>query len=112
MALTVHDSINTAAVTAFGVIHSVNDGFDYSEAFWLCLCSTVASAFTHVTLIYDLVKTKNFRKSGSGLTPKQRKLVIIVMVLLVYLALGALCFNFLIPEIAFQNALYFTVTSI
>ena len=68
--------------------------------------------FTNATLIYDLIKTKEFRHSGSGLTPKQRSLVIIVMILLVYMAVGALCFNFLLPEIAFQNALYFTVVSI
>ncbi|GFZ47945.1 hypothetical protein JCM24511_05692 [Saitozyma sp. JCM 24511] len=110
--LTCHDIINIIAITIFGVIHAVDDGFTYSEAFWLCVCSTAASGFTNVTLIYDLIKTKDFRKSGSGLTPKQRKLVIIVMILLVYIALGALCFNFLIPEIAFQNALYFTVVSI
>jgi potassium channel subfamily K len=110
--LTCHDIINIIAIIIFGVIHAVDDGFTYSEAFWLCVCSTAASGFTNVTLIYDLVKTKDFRKSGSGLTPKQRKLVIIVMILLVYIALGALCFNFLIPEIAFQNALYFTVVSI
>jgi potassium channel subfamily K len=110
--LTCHDIINIVIVTIFGVIHDVNDGFNYSEAFWLCVCSTVASMFTNITLIYDLVKTKDFARSGSGLTPKQRKLVIIVMILLVYIALGALCFNFLLPNIAFQNALYYTVVSI
>ncbi len=67
---------------------------------------------TNATLIYDLIKTKEFRYSGSGLTPKQRSLVIIVMVLLVYMAMGALCFNFLLPDIPFQNALYYTVVSI
>ena len=110
--LSIHDIINIIAVTIFGVVHRFDDGFTYSEAFWLCVCSTAASMFTNATLIYDLIKTKEFARSGSGLTPKQRSLVIIVMVFLVYLALGALCFNFLIPEIAFQNALYFTVVSI
>ncbi len=68
--------------------------------------------FTNATLVYDLIKTKEFRYSGSGLTPKQRSLVIIVMILLVYIAVGALCFNFLLPQIPFQNALYYTVVSI
>lgn len=110
--LSIHDIINIAALIAFGVIHGVDDGFDYSEAFWMCVCSTTASFFTNITLVYDLIRTKQFRYSGSGLTPKQRKLVIVVMVLLTYIALGALIFNFLLPEIAFQNSLYYTVVSI
>nr|XP_031860724.1 uncharacterized protein CI109_003767 [Kwoniella shandongensis]KAA5527796.1 hypothetical protein CI109_003767 [Kwoniella shandongensis] len=110
--LTIHDIINIIAVTIFGVVHAVDDGFTYSEAFWLCVCSTAASMFTNATLIYDLIRTSDFKKSGSGLTPKQRNLVIITMIILVYLALGALCFNFLVPEISFQNALYYTVVTI
>ncbi|ORY21336.1 hypothetical protein BCR39DRAFT_553869 [Naematelia encephala] len=110
--LSIHDMINITAVTVFGVVHRFDDGFTYSEAFWLCVCSTVASMFTNATLIYDLIRTKDFRRSGSGLTPKQRSLVIIVMILLTYMAVGSLCFNFLLPEIAFQNALYYTVVSI
>ncbi|EIW71024.1 hypothetical protein M231_07533 [Tremella mesenterica] len=110
--LTLHDIINVVAITIFGVVHRTDDGFTYSEAFWLCVCSTAASMFTNATLVYDLIKTKDFRKSGSGLTAKQRSLVIIVMILLVYLALGALCFNFLIPEITFQDSLYFVVVSL
>ncbi|KAK8847583.1 hypothetical protein IAR55_005442 [Kwoniella newhampshirensis] len=110
--LTIHDVINIVAVTIFGVVHAVDDGFTYSEAFWLCVCSTAASMFTNATLIYDLVRTPDFKRSGSGLTPKQRNLVIITMMMLVYLALGALCFNFLVPHISFQNALYYTVVTI
>ena len=110
--LSIHDLINIVAVTTFGIVHRFNDGFTYSEAFWLCVCSTVASMFTNGTLIYDLIKTRDFRRSGSGLTAKQRSLVIIVMILLVYMAIGALCFNYLLPDIPFQNALYFTVVSI
>ncbi|KAL7421159.1 Potassium channel [Cryptotrichosporon argae] len=110
--LSIHDIINIAAVTVFGVVHRFNDGFTYSEAFWLCVCSTVASMVTNITLIFDLVKTKDFGRSGSGLTPKQRSLVIIVMLLLVYIAIGALCLNFLLPSIAFQNVLYFAVVTI
>jgi potassium channel subfamily K len=107
--LSIHDLINIIAVTIFGVVHRFDDGFTYSEAFWLCVCSTVASMTTNATLIYDLIHTKDFKRSGSGLTAKQRSLVIIVMILLVYIALGSLCFNFLLPVIPFQNCLYYTV---
>ena len=48
---------------------------------------------------------------GSGLTRKQRSLVIIVIVLLVYVAFGALC-NTLIRDLTFIDGLYFTVVTI
>jgi potassium channel subfamily K len=112
VALSIHDIINITIVSIFGVIHGVDDGFDYSQAFWMCVCSTVASFFTNCTLIYDIIRTNDFRNSGSGLTIKQRNLVIVVMILLAYLALGALAFKFLIPDLNFESALYFTVVSL
>jgi potassium channel subfamily K len=49
---------------------------------------------------------------GSGLTRKQRSLVLSVMILLCYIAFGALVQTFLIDGITFLNALYFTVVTI
>ncbi|CAE6511960.1 unnamed protein product [Rhizoctonia solani] len=109
--LVVHDIINIIAITLFGVVHAVDDGFTYGQAFWMTVCSTIASVITTVSLIYDWICTPEFARSGSGLTRKQRLLVIIVMVLLCYIALGALCYSF-IMSLSFQNALYFTVVSI
>ncbi|KZT52621.1 hypothetical protein CALCODRAFT_486969 [Calocera cornea HHB12733] len=111
VALAVHDVINVVIVTVFGVIHRFNDGFTYGEAYWITVCSTVASTFVNITLIYDLVKTKDFTHSGSGLTAKQRSLVIVVMLLICYLALGALI-NAFANSLSFQDALYFTIVSI
>lgn len=48
---------------------------------------------------------------GSGLTRRQRALVIIVIVLLVYIAFGALV-NSLIMDLNFVDGLYFTVVTI
>ena len=48
---------------------------------------------------------------GSGVSRKQRSLLIIVMLLLVYIAFGALVNSFLI-DLDFINGLYFTVVSI
>ncbi|CAE6447531.1 unnamed protein product [Rhizoctonia solani] len=109
--LIVHDIINIITVTIFGVIHRVDDGFTYGQAFWMTVCSTIASVITTVSLIYDWIRTPDFARSGSGLTRKQRLLVIIVMVLLCYIALGAMCYSF-IMDLSFQNGLYFTVVSI
>ncbi|CAE6474241.1 unnamed protein product [Rhizoctonia solani] len=105
------DIINIITIIIFGVIHRVDDGFTYGQAFWMTVCSTIASVITTISLIYDWVRTPDFARSGSGLTRKQRLLVIIVMVLLCYIALGAMCYSF-IMSLSFQNGLYFTVVSI
>ncbi|KEP48325.1 ion channel protein [Rhizoctonia solani 123E] len=109
--LVVHDIINIIIITIFGIIHRVDDGFTYGQAFWMTVCSTIASVITTISLIYDWVRTPEFARSGSGLTRKQRLLVIIVMILLCYIALGAMCYSF-IMSLSFQNGLYFTVVSI
>ncbi|KAF9494794.1 voltage-gated potassium channel [Pleurotus eryngii] len=125
--LTIHDIINITAVTVFGVQHRFDDGFTYGQAFWGIVCSTIASTFTNVTLIVDFVRTNDFANSGkfcfsspanaqpislgSGLTRKQRSLVIIVIVLMCYVALGALVHSYLL-QLSFINALYFSVVTI
>lgn len=48
---------------------------------------------------------------GSGLTRKQRSLVIVVIILLIYIAFGALVNSFL-NDLSFIEAMYFTVVSI
>ncbi|CAD6932221.1 unnamed protein product [Tilletia controversa] len=60
--------------------------------------STIASVFVNVTLVADYVNTKQFRDAGSGLTRKQRELVIMTMLVLFYLSIGAL------PPIATSSA--------
>lgn len=60
------DTINIATVTAFGVIHRVDDGFTYGQAFWMTLCSTIASTVTNLSLISDFVRTKDFAHSGKS----------------------------------------------
>jgi potassium channel subfamily K len=57
----------------------------------------------------DRVFSKFF--SGSGLTRKQRSLVVIVIILLCYIAFGSLVNSFLI-HLGFVDALYFTVATI
>ncbi|OAX37519.1 voltage-gated potassium channel [Rhizopogon vinicolor AM-OR11-026] len=109
--LSIHDIINVIAVTVFGVSHRFNDGFTYAEAFWMTVCSTVVSFITNVTLIIDFIRTPNFKISGSGLTRKQRTLMIILIFLFIYIALGSMINSFLL-SLSFINGLYFTVTTI
>ncbi|KAJ7222053.1 hypothetical protein B0H12DRAFT_1241106 [Mycena haematopus] len=109
--LTIHDVINVIAVTTFGVEHRFNDGFTYGQSFWITVCSTIVSTFTNFTLITDLIRTPDFENSGSGLTRRQRSLVILVILLLSYIALGALIHSFLL-SLNFIDAMYFTLVSI
>ncbi|KAJ6600011.1 hypothetical protein DFH09DRAFT_628154 [Mycena vulgaris] len=109
--LTIHDVINITAVTIFGVEHRFNDGFTYGQSFWITVCSTVVSTFTNLTLITDLLRTPDFENSGSGLTRRQRSLAILVILLLCYIALGALIHSLLLG-LNFIDAMYFTLVSI
>ncbi|KAF9652571.1 hypothetical protein BDM02DRAFT_2784109 [Thelephora ganbajun] len=109
--LTIHDLINIVALVVFGVQHRPDDSFTYGQGYWMTACSTIVSTATNLSLIWDLCWTRNFTKSGSGVSPKQRSLLTIVMFLLVYLALGALV-NSLLIDLNFIDALYFTVVSI
>jgi hypothetical protein len=109
--LTLHDIINISAVSIYGVQHRSKDGLTYGQSFWFTICSTIASTITNITLIVDYARTKDFVNSGSGLTDKQRSLVIIIIILLCYLGLGSLVQIFIL-RISFVDAIYFCVVSI
>ncbi|KAF8191131.1 tandem pore domain K+ channel [Pholiota molesta] len=111
MFLSLHDIINIPTVTIFGVVHRFDDGFTYGQSFWLTVCSTIFSTATNFTLIFDYVNTPDFSHLGSGLTHKQRSLVIIIIILLCYISLGAFLLAITL-NIAFLDALYLTVVSI
>jgi len=104
------DFVFPVALIIFGVIHAVDDGFTYSQAYYVTIASTVTSLVVTTTLTIDYFRTSNFAKSGSGLSRKQRSLVIVVMILLSYLGFGALIYCFMMG-IHFLDALYFCVCS-
>ncbi|SCV69367.1 BQ2448_2387 [Microbotryum intermedium] len=111
VALTAHDVINICIVVIFGVVHRFADGFTYGVAYWMTVAATVASLSCNITLVLDLVHTRDFKASGSGLTEKQRALVIAVMSLLCYIGLGSLVFSFL-EDFSYIDSLYFTIVTI
>jgi potassium channel subfamily K len=39
----IHDVINITALTIFGVVHAVDDGFTYAESYWMTAAATGAS---------------------------------------------------------------------
>ncbi|TDL22065.1 voltage-gated potassium channel [Rickenella mellea] len=110
-ALCIHDVINITVVTVFGVVHRFNDGFTYGQPFWFTVCSTVASVVAILTLAWDLHHIKDFANSGSGLTRKQRSLVIIVMILLCWIGVGGLIYSLLL-KLSFIDGMYYTIVSI
>ncbi|TKA52321.1 hypothetical protein B0A53_04789 [Rhodotorula sp. CCFEE 5036] len=112
LALTLHDVINIAAVSWFGISKRHADGFNYNDTFWMTVASTVASTVCNVTLIVDLVRTRDFARKGSGLTERQRALMVTAMFLFLYLGLGALFYFYLIPDLRFVDALFFVEVTI
>lgn len=104
------DIINAATISIFGQQRRKHDGFTFAQAFWFTLASTVVSSLTNITLLIDFIRTKDFAISGSGLSHKQRSLVIIVILLLSWVAIGSGCFTALL-DIGFQDSLYFTIVS-
>lgn len=58
--------INIATLVTFGVIHRANDGFTYGDAYWMTVAATVASLVCNITLVIDLVRTKDFRNNGTS----------------------------------------------
>ncbi|KAF9784079.1 hypothetical protein BJ322DRAFT_893091 [Thelephora terrestris] len=109
--LTLHDMVNIIVLILFSVQHRFNGGFTYGHAYWMTVCSTSVSSATNISLVWDLLWTRHFTERGSGVSRKQRSLLIIVILLLVYVAFGALVNSFLI-RLDFIDALYFTVVSI
>ncbi|KAH9959409.1 hypothetical protein BC827DRAFT_501236 [Russula dissimulans] len=110
LTLTLHDILNIVTIVTFGIQHRFSDGFVNGEAFWMTLFSTVVSSITNLTLIWDFVRTPNFAEAGSGITPKQRSLMIITMIFLAYIALGALITS-LLMSLTFLNGLFFTIVT-
>lgn len=92
-------------------MHRFNDGFTYGQSFWFTVCSTIASVVTNITLIIDYVRTPNFARASSGLTRKQRSLVIVVILLLVWIAVGG-AVNSVLIGLSFIDGMYFTVVVI
>jgi len=116
--------LNIVTIIVFGVTHRSNDGFSHGEAFWMTVCSTIVTTITNFTILWDFFSTPNFSESGgvrnffsprvkflrspvgSGLTRRQRSLVIITIIFLSYIALGASSRLFSL-NLSFVNGLFF-----
>ncbi|KAH9809715.1 hypothetical protein DFH28DRAFT_904470 [Melampsora americana] len=112
--LTIHDLTNMS-ILILSPIQLGTDGSDHSlgYGYWLLVASSIISLSCNSALIFDYCLVENFRAKGSGLTNKQRSLVIACMALVMYIGFGALIFIFLIDvRIKFIDALYFCVCTV
>ncbi|EPQ26443.1 uncharacterized protein PFL1_06091 [Pseudozyma flocculosa PF-1] len=109
---TLHDVINLVALAVFGGIYGgKDDGLSLSASYWMVCASTAASLLVTLSLVVDYLRTNDYGHAGSGLTQKQKGLVLAVMALLLYLSLGSLMFAFLVG-IDFISALYFSTATV
>ena len=66
------DLINLVAIIVVGVQHNrTGDTFELGQSYWFTVCSTAASTFTNLTLIYDMWATPDFASSGKNLVSIQ-----------------------------------------
>jgi potassium channel subfamily K len=56
-----------------------------------------ASLICTTSLIIDYISTKNFKYAGSGLTPKQAQLVMVIMAFLAYISISAMIYSLILP---------------
>ncbi|EGG08551.1 uncharacterized protein MELLADRAFT_84751 [Melampsora larici-populina 98AG31] len=112
--LTIHDLINLSILIVSPIqLGTVRSDQSLGYGYWLLVASSIISVSCNTALIYDYCLVDNFRAKGSGLTNKQRSLVIACMALVMYIGFGALIFIFLTEDnIKFIDALYFCVCTV
>jgi hypothetical protein len=74
--LLLHVILNIITLSIFAVRHSQPDGFVLSTAFWLTASSACVAFVVLVCLGIDFFLTDRFRTRGTGLSGKQRSLVV------------------------------------
>ncbi|KAF9166921.1 hypothetical protein DFQ26_006448 [Actinomortierella ambigua] len=115
VAATIQDILSLAAVIPFCRKFRPSDGYVYDEGFWSMVASMIFSFAATILMSIDLHMTPNFRAKGSGVTHKQRILIVEAMGFCFYLAMGALCIFFIEPGWTFLESLFFaevTITTI
>ncbi|GAA5863027.1 hypothetical protein JCM8547_003660 [Rhodosporidiobolus lusitaniae] len=111
--LLVHITINTIALTIFGVRQStVDDGYVLSTAYWLTTASSGVALGVVSLLLIDARFTKWYTINGTGLTGKQRSLIIAFDIFVALLMIGTVSFRYLVTDLNYLDALYFSIQSL
>lgn len=111
--LSLRDIINVTILVYLKINNDKEPQGEFHQIFWMLLASTSISSICNLALIVDYIRVDNFRARGSGMTVKQRTLVIVTMCFLLYVGLGAMAF-YLAEDgrVEFNDALYFCVCTV
>ncbi|KAG0329926.1 hypothetical protein BGZ99_010037 [Dissophora globulifera] len=111
---TLHDVLCIGAIVPFCILYPQSHGYIYLHGFWAMVGSMILSFTATALMLIDLLCTPKVQLQVSGVTRKQRILIIEAMGMCFYLALGALVFLHL-EQWTYLDALFFvfvTVTTI
>ena len=110
--LSVHIAVNAVALTIFGIEHAQPDGFVLSTAFWLTAASGCVALAAVVCLLVDGLATQWYVRGGTGISGKQRSLVVAFDFFIALILVGSVAYRYLIPDVTFLDTVYLCVQSL
>ncbi|KAG0237803.1 hypothetical protein BGW42_008424 [Actinomortierella wolfii] len=109
---TIQDFLSVGAIVPFCKRFRPSAGYVFGEGFWSMIASMIFSFAATIFLSVDFHMTPNFRAKGSGVTHKQRILIVEAMGFCFYLAIGSLCLFYIEPDWTFLEAMFFSMATI
>ncbi|GAA5983873.1 hypothetical protein JCM10908_005958 [Rhodotorula pacifica] len=109
--LTAHIAVNLVALIVFGVQHAHPDGYVLSTAFWLTAASACVAAASTALLLIDGALTRWYSRGGTGVSGKQRSLILTWDFFVFLILIGSVSYRYLIVGANFLDATYFCVQS-
>lgn len=109
--LIVHIVVNLVALIIFGVEHAHPDGYILSTAFWLTAASSCVAFAAIVCLVGDGFLTAWYSRGGTGISGKQRSLVLTWDFFVLLILIGAVAFRYLIAGASYLDSIYFCIQS-
>ncbi|GAA6048621.1 hypothetical protein JCM3770_002061 [Rhodotorula araucariae] len=111
--LSIHVVVNLVALSVFGAQHAKTpDGYVLSTAFWLTAASGCVALAVIVCLCIDGLATKWYSQGGTGVSAKQRSLILTFDVFCSLLLIGSVCYRYLISDVTYLDTVYFCIQSL
>ncbi|BGP48693.1 Potassium channel [Rhodotorula kratochvilovae] len=110
--LSVHMVVNLVALSIFGAEHAHPDGYVLSTAFWLTAASGCVALAVVACLLVDGLATKWYTRGGTGVSGKQRSLILTFDVFCSLLLVGSVCYRYLISDVTYLDTVYFCIQSL
>ncbi|ORY84113.1 hypothetical protein BCR35DRAFT_340121 [Leucosporidium creatinivorum] len=108
--LLLHLILNITSLSIFAIQHGEPDGYVLSTAFWLTASSACVAFVVLCCLGIDFFLTDRFRTRGTGLSGKQRSLVVSFTLFLAVCCVSSVVAKYM-NDVSFLNALYFVIQS-